>query len=58
MEVLKEEMVVAILGMHCIDDYFNIKGGGGNRMMTPLVVFGLFSVCILDYGNIKREGTE
>ena len=29
MEVLKEEMVVAILGMHCIDDYFNIKGGGG-----------------------------
>jgi hypothetical protein len=28
MEVLKEEMVVAILGMHCIADYFNIKGGG------------------------------
>ena len=26
MEVLKEEMVVAILGMHCFADYFNIKG--------------------------------
>lgn len=58
MEVLKEEMVVAILGMHCFADYFNIKRGGGNRMMTPLVVLGLFSVFFLDYGNIKREETE
>ena len=53
MEVLKEEMVVAILGMHCIADYFNIKGGGVTEWWHHLLFLGYFLYAFLIIATLK-----